>query len=171
MSKKILLTSIGVTVAFMALYAYFSNLTKESPEPEELGGDTAQNNMNNNLTETKNFKISEFSCHDGTPVPTMYYGNVSQLMKNLQVLRNRTGLPIFITSGYRTPEHNAKIGGAHNSCHLTAKAADIKIPGMSPKEVKNLIEMLIADGIMDQGGIGLYPTWVHYDVRGTKARW
>jgi hypothetical protein len=42
---------------------------------------------------------------------------------------------------------------------------------MSPAEVKNVIELLISEGRMEQGGIGLYPTFVHYDIRGEKARW
>ncbi len=50
-------------------------------------------------------------------------------------------------------------------------AADIKVSGMTPKEVALVIEGLIEQGKMKQGGIGIYPSWVHYDVRGTKARW
>jgi uncharacterized protein YcbK (DUF882 family) len=50
-------------------------------------------------------------------------------------------------------------------------AADIKVKGLTPLEVYNAIEKLIADGKMKQGGLGLYRSWVHYDIRGVKARW
>ena len=54
---------------------------------------------------------------------------------------------------------------------MTAKAADIKVSGMSPKEVKDVIVDLIKQGKMHPGGIGLYTTFTHYDVRGRNARW
>ena len=54
---------------------------------------------------------------------------------------------------------------------MLAKAADIKIPGMTPKEVKDTIEELIKSGKMVKGGVGLYRTFTHYDVRGRNARW
>ena len=54
---------------------------------------------------------------------------------------------------------------------MTAKAADIKVSGMSPKEVKAAIVHLIKEGKMKSGGVGLYTTFTHYDVRGRNARW
>jgi|TARA_Y100000310_G_scaffold296235_1_gene328309 uncharacterized protein YcbK (DUF882 family) len=54
---------------------------------------------------------------------------------------------------------------------MTAKAADIKISGMTPSEVKIVIEQLIQEGKMMKGGVGLYQTFTHYDVRGRNARW
>ena len=51
------------------------------------------------------------------------------------------------------------------------RAADIAIKGMTPLEVSEIIEKLIAEGNMLQGGLGIYETFCHYDIRGTKARW
>jgi hypothetical protein len=42
---------------------------------------------------------------------------------------------------------------------------------MSPQIVHKIILDLIEEGKMKQGGLGLYSSFVHYDVRGTKARW
>lgn len=120
---------------------------------------------------TKNFHLSEFACHDGTPVPDSLIANVTDLVSNLQVLRDHIGEPIRINSGYRTPEHNKKIGGVSSSQHLLAKAADITCKSKTPKQLAAVIEKLIAAGKMKQGGIGIYPGFVHYDVRGKKARW
>lgn len=119
----------------------------------------------------KNFNIDEFKCKDGTSVPNEYLSNVELLAKNLQVLRDKVGLPIIIISGYRSPEYNKKIGGAKRSQHMLAKAADIIIKGMSSTEVKNVIISLIKSGEMHPGGIGLYQTFTHYDVRGQNRRW
>lgn len=120
---------------------------------------------------TKNFLLSEFSCHDGTPVPLELQLNVFKLADNLQVLRDEIGEGIRINSGYRTPAWNKKINGAKYSYHLTAMAADINVKSKSPKQVAAVIERLIEAGKMLQGGLGIYPSWVHYDVRGIKARW
>ena len=53
------------------------------------------------------------------------------------------------------------------------RAADIVVKGMSPLAVHTTIELLIEKGDMLQGGLGLYEKkgFVHYDIRGTKARW
>lgn len=120
---------------------------------------------------TKNFFISEFESSDGAKMPLDVAKNIQQLAINLQVLRDYLQKPIEITSGYRSPAHNAKIGGAKSSQHMYGRAADIKVQNTSPLAVKKAIETLIAAGKMKEGGIGIYPTWVHYDTRGTKARW
>ena len=120
---------------------------------------------------TDNFKSSEFRCRDGSDVPDDHMESLQLLCNNLQVLRDHIGKPIRVISGYRSPKYNSRIGGARRSQHMLSKAADIKITGMSPHEVKALIEELIRDGKMMKGGVGLYRTFTHYDVRGRNARW
>ena len=120
---------------------------------------------------TKNFSLWEFKCRDGSDVPDEYMCNVRKLSENLQVLRDIVKEPIRVISGYRSKKYNTRIGGARKSQHMTAKAADIKISSMSPSEVKELIENLIAVGAMQRGGVGIYKTFVHYDIRGYNARW
>jgi uncharacterized protein YcbK (DUF882 family) len=121
---------------------------------------------------TNNFNLQEFACNDGTQVPPQFYGNVKELAENLQALRDHIKEPVMITgSGYRTPSHNAKVGGTKNSQHLTASGADINARGYTPKQLARVIEKLIKAGKMKEGGIGVYKGFVHYDIRGTKARW
>lgn len=121
---------------------------------------------------TKNFTRSEFDCKDGTKVPKEYHKNLKKLATNLQALRDFMGAPVYVSgSGYRTPKHNKAVGGAPKSQHLTASAADINVKGFKPLEVYRTIERLINDGVMEQGGLGLYDTFIHYDIRGKKARW
>lgn len=119
---------------------------------------------------TNNFNLSEFNKHNFALTETVLR-NIQELAKNLQVLRDEVKKPIKITSGYRDPSFNKKIGGATQSRHLTGQAADLKIEGYTPKQVAAIIEKLIAAGKMKQGGLGIYSTWIHYDVRGTAARW
>lgn len=120
---------------------------------------------------SRNFSLNEFACKDGTPVPDIYFDNVLELALNLQVIRGALRKPIYINSAYRTPEHNKHIGGSKNSQHLLCKAADIRSDKKTPQEIYNLIERLISEGKVKEGGLGLYKTFVHYDIRGTKARW
>ena len=120
---------------------------------------------------TKNFHIDEFACHDGTPVPEELYLNVLELAENLQVLRDAIGKPIKIMSGYRHLEYNKKIGGARKSQHMEALAADIKAKGIGPSKMADLIEDFISKDKLKKGGVGRYPTFTHYDVRGKNARW
>ena len=119
---------------------------------------------------TTNFSLNEFNKRNYN-VPTDVLRNLLELAKNLQVLRDVVKKPINITSGYRPAELNTKVGGATKSRHITGEAADFKIEGYTPKQVAAIIEKLIAEGKMKQGGLGTYSTWVHYDVRGTAARW
>lgn len=120
---------------------------------------------------TPNFALSEFDCQDSSSVPKELMSNVSLLAKNLQILRDDLDKPIKIVSGYRSPAWNRHVGGARKSQHMLAKAADIQVTGMRPVELKARIESLILEGKMLEGGIGLYRTWIHYDVRGNRVRW
>jgi uncharacterized protein YcbK (DUF882 family) len=68
-------------------------------------------------------------------------------------------VPLVITSGYRTPEHNAKIEtAARNSMHLYGYAADLVAPGYEPRVVA------LAASFFAGGGIGLYDDFTHLDV-------
>ena len=118
-----------------------------------------------------NFSLHEFESADGTAPNGEVLKNLTELAKNLEVLRKHIGQPIQVTSGFRSKEHNKKIGGALNSYHVIGMAADIKVAKMTPEQVAKAIELLIAEGKMKDGGIGIYKTWLHYDVRNVKARW
>lgn len=121
---------------------------------------------------TEHFKASEFACPSyGPPTDADQLARLTHLCAQLEVLRDELGKPINIISGYRSPEYNKRIGGATKSQHMAATASDIKVKGVSPKEVHRTILRLIKEGRMEEGGLGLYRTFVHYDVRGHRARW
>lgn len=121
---------------------------------------------------SKNFDWSEFQSHDGAPMPEDVKKNVQELVKNLEVIRTASGnKPIHINSGYRSPNQNEAVGGKSQSYHMKGMAADFVIKGMTTAETRQLIEKLIKDGKIKPGGLGKYPTWVHYDIRGFNARW
>jgi uncharacterized protein YcbK (DUF882 family) len=80
-------------------------------------------------------------------------------------------VPISINSAYRCPDHNLKVGGGSRSQHLLGNAADLKPKGLSPDELHEAIEDLVKAKRIPEGGLGLYDSFVHYDIRPHKARW
>lgn len=110
-----------------------------------------------------NFRVKEFACTDGSD-PIFIDSN---LVSVLQKIRSHFGKSITITSAYRTPSKNKAVGGQAYSQHLYGKAADIKVKGVTPKKVAQYAETLLKN----KGGIGIYSTFTHIDVRSVKARW
>ena len=110
-----------------------------------------------------NFRVREFACKDGTD-PIFVD---SELVEVLQKIRTHFGKPVTITSAYRTPTRNKAVGGTTYSQHLYGRAADIKVNGVTPKNVAAYAEKLMPN----KGGIGIYGTFTHVDVRSAKSRW
>ena len=110
-----------------------------------------------------NFKVREFACTDGSD-PIFID---SDLVNILQKIRSHFGKAVTITSAYRTPGKNKACGGTTYSQHLYGKAADIKVNGVAPANVAAYAEKLLPGS----GGIGIYKTFTHIDVRATKSRW
>jgi len=112
---------------------------------------------------SKNFNRSEFVCN--------HCGELKldpALLESMQALRDLAEKSIRITSAYRCPEHNKAIGGARKSLHITGKAADLVIKGMT---IKEMFDHVIQIQAFADGGIGVYSGFVHVDTRGRKARW
>lgn len=118
---------------------------------------------------TKNFKKSEFDCKCCCKMPPKVLANVVRTADNLQVLRDVLGKPIKINSAYRCKTHNLASGGVKSSQHILGIATDLATN--NPESLYDTIEKLIEKGLLKEGGLGLYNTFVHYDTRGNKARW
>ena len=116
-----------------------------------------------NVKLSDNFKVNEFRCKDNSDVIFI----APELVVILQKIRDHYGKAVNINSAYRTPTYNKKVGGATYSQHLYGTAADIRINGVKPKDLAAYIETLMPN----YGGIGIYPTFVHVDIRKTKSRW
>ena len=110
-----------------------------------------------------NFKVRECACKDGSDVIFISNG----LVQVLQAIRSHFGKPVTINSAYRTPTYNKKVGGETYSQHQYGTAADITVSGVSPKDVAAYAETLLPG----TGGIGIYSTFTHVDVRAVKSRW
>ena len=81
---------------------------------------------------TQHFSLDELTITqqrglDNTP-PAEVTANLMRLAAGLEKVREYLGAPIIISSGYRSPEVNAAVGGQKNSQHLTGNAADFIAP-------------------------------------------
>ena len=125
---------------------------------------------------TKNFNLSEFLYSKWFDKETqakviMLYNerksiqhNVQKLANQLQTLRNEVDVPVIINIAYRPVFYELSKGRDGTSQHTKGKAADITAQGLKPKYVAAKIEQLISSGDILQGGLGVYPTFCHYDI-------
>jgi zinc D-Ala-D-Ala carboxypeptidase len=88
-------------------------------------------------------------------------------MDALQRVRDRLGVPLIITSAYRDPAHNAKVGGAKRSKHMEGIAFDVRVDNVAPDA---LIAAARVEGFR---AFGTYPRqgFVHLDTRPNAAAW
>ena len=85
--------------------------------------------------------------------------NLQALVHNvLDPLRERLGVPVLVTSGFRCVELNEAVGGVPTSQHCLGQAADIHVNGLSIRELADKIRDLNLpfDQLIDEFG-----AWVH----------
>ena len=113
---------------------------------------------------SKNFKVKEFRCKDGSDTILI---DVDFVNDKLQKIRDHFKVPVIINSAYRTESYNKKVGGVSKSYHMKGQAFDIVVKGISTKDVASYAETLLNN----TGGIGVYSNFIHIDSRKEKSRW
>lgn len=96
-----------------------------------------------------------------------------RLVSPLEELRNAAGFPFIISSAYRCPLHNTRIGGSRTSRHMDGTAVDILLYG---ERAFTLVRL--ASGL-DWRGVGVSqhsstPTserYIHIDRRDVPTIW
>ena len=81
-------------------------------------------------------------------------------------IAGRWGRTLDITSAYRSPEYNQKVGGAKGSMHQQGKATDIIMSNYNKTDRARFIDIAIEEGIR---GVGLYNTFTHIDIGGKRS--
>lgn len=108
---------------------------------------------------SKNFKVSEFKCNDGSDKIVVDTEFVETL---LQKIRDHFKAAVTINSAYRTSTYNKKVGGSSNSYHVKGRAFDIVVKGYNPNEVAKYARSVGVKGVIE------YNTFVHVDSRPMK---
>lgn len=118
----------------------------------------------------------ELASRDGDPYPAPWRGSRAvALAQAFEAVRAACGdVPITVLSAYRTPAHNARVGGAPKSQHVQGRALDLRVPdGMTLDTFEATVRALCATTKIR--GIGRYPRKrsLHIDVRPTQrvVRW
>ena len=107
-----------------------------------------------------------------------HIANFKLLAENVfEPIRKHFRCPIIISSGYRSKELNAAIGGSLTSQHCQGEAIDIDMDG-TPNGVTNRMvfdyikDNLVFDQLIYEFGDANNPDWVHvsYESTGTQRK-
>jgi zinc D-Ala-D-Ala carboxypeptidase len=121
---------------------------------------------------TANFSLEELTRSeaaarngwDNTP-NAQEIENLKRLAALLQQVKTAVGgKPVMINSGFRSKQVNDSVGSKDTSQHRLGCAADIRVPGMKPREV---VEACIAAGVPFDQIILEFDSWTHVSVPNT----
>jgi len=101
---------------------------------------------------------------DNTPNATEV-ANLVRVAELLEKVRALLGKPILVNSAFRSKPVNDAVGSKDTSQHRLGCAADIRVPGMKPKEV---VQACIDGGIPFDQIIEEFDSWTHISVPNTK---
>jgi len=109
----------------------------------------------------KHFSINEFDSPD---LPNSGLNMDNDFLQMLDMAREIANIPFKINSGYRTKEHNKKVGGKSDSSHLVGKAVDIAYSNSRDR-------WIIITALQEAGfnRLGIAKTFVHTDSDQTKS--
>ncbi len=107
------------------------------------------------------FEYSEFDSPDQ---PGSYENMDVSFLKKLSKARELAAIGFKITSGYRSDDHNAKVGGVPSSSHTIGRAVDIYAPTSTQKYI--IINALLQVGF---NRIGIAKNFIHVDDDPSKS--
>jgi len=109
----------------------------------------------------KHFSYEEFDSPD---LPNSGLNMDRNFLQKLDNARGIAGIPFKINSGYRSREHNEKVGGKPKSSHLVGKAVDIAYSNSRER-------WIIVKALQEAGfnRLGIAKTFVHTDSDETKS--
>lgn len=111
---------------------------------------------------------TDIKIMNGT-VDSILQSKMKIVLTELEKARKFLNVPFIITSGYRSPEYNKKIGGANNSQHCKAEAVDFQVIGYN---LKTAFDWMTKNLNYDQI---IYETkgstnWIHFSLKESNNR-
>jgi uncharacterized protein YcbK (DUF882 family) len=118
------------------------------------------------LEELTRSEVAERKGLDNTP-NAVEVANLVRLAGLLEEVRALLNKPILLNSGFRSKAVNDSVGSKDTSQHRIGCAADIRVPGMTPREV---VEACIKANIGYDQIIEEFGSWTHISVPDSLAR-
>lgn len=127
---------------------------KSSDRPQEGQGGASWSDI-------KYFTREEFRCKCGGKYCNGFPAEPQEgMVRALDAVRAHFGKAIIPSSGVRCPTHNANVGGVSNSRHLSGKAVDFAVPGLSADMVLSYVQN--RNGI--RYAYAIDASYVHMDI-------
>ena len=110
------------------------------------------------------------ATHGGTRMPPNQatVDAIVRIAKLAQQARDRIGRPFLITSWYRPPDINRRVGGVSNSRHIVGDAIDFYCDGLTGNQLYWFLDPWWPGGL---GRYASFPYLSHIDARSYRARW
>lgn len=157
-------------VELLTLSSYDEN--NDEPEPKKEGpivfpGYNQTFYLSQPIIEKGNFTWAE-ATKNGSRIPQSkeIVDSIMTLAHKMEEVRDLFGgQAITVTSWYRDPLTNKRVGGASKSTHILGHGIDFNVAGFTPKQVQQKLENVWT------GGLGYGRGFTHLDMRNYKARW
>jgi uncharacterized protein YcbK (DUF882 family) len=129
---------------------------------------------------TPHFTLEEFTdsqtaarkgLNNVPPASSQERKNLTRTAEVMEKVRTLLGdKPILVSSGYRSPQVNAAVGGSKSSAHMSALAVDFSCPGFgTPLKICKHLHSHMKELGIDQL-IHEYDTWVHLGLTAGEPR-
>jgi hypothetical protein len=121
---------------------------------------------------TEHFTLAEAQSSDtatrlgiDNSIPESLMSNLSRMCETLEKVRAIFGKPIMISSFYRCPDLNKKVGGSKTSAHMDCRACDFTVKGVDTDDAFNNIKssgIEFDQLILESSSKG--STWIHIGI-------
>jgi uncharacterized protein YcbK (DUF882 family) len=125
-------------------------------------------NLSPNFT-LQELTVSEIAARrglDNTP-NAIEVANLVRVAELLEQVRALLGKPILVNSAFRSKQVNDAVGSRDTSQHRLGCAADIRVPGLTPKQV---VQACIDANLPFDQVIEEFGSWTHISVPNTQEQ-
>ena len=119
---------------------------------------------------TRNFALAEFinpaeaEAFKALPMRVLYESRLGLLAFALQQVRDELGMPLIVTSGWRSKARNKAVGGSPTSDHPSGYSADVKCPFITSAKLAACFVSAEKRGLIRFDQLIVYPWHVHISV-------
>lgn len=123
---------------------------------------------------SRNFALAEFikpeeaQLFKALPSRALIEMRLTKVAETLQIVRDELGHALIVTSGWRSRDRNARVGGSPTSDHPEGWCADVKSPYYSATKLAACFVSAHMRGLIGFDQLIIYRTHVHISVNPRK---